>query len=83
MFYFFSKSWRLKDNDTTSIEDKDYEAVKKLCLYSQSCHVYIASVLKEGRVLNERDIDALSVYEQLEKIEYINLIDNQAIPKQV
>lgn len=82
MFCFFSKSGRLKDNDKTPVEDKDYVAVKNLCLYRESCRLYIASVIQEGRMLNERDLDALSVYEQLEKIEYINLIDNQAIPKQ-
>lgn len=83
MFYFFSQSGRLKDNETMPVEDKDYIAVKKLCLYSQSCRLYITSVLQEGRVLNERDLEALFVYVQLEKIEYFNLIDNQPMLNQV
>lgn len=82
MLCLFSMSGRLKDNETTPIEDKDYMAVKKLCMYSQDCRLYIASVIQEGRVLNQRDLDALSVYEHLEKIEYINLTDRQFMPNQ-
>ena len=78
MFFFFLKSGSLNNKVTMSIGDKDYIAVKKLCRYSESCRLYISSVLQEGRVLNEHDLDALSVYQQLEMIEYINVIDHQA-----
>ncbi|AMW80461.1 hypothetical protein AMD27_16210 (plasmid) [Acinetobacter sp. TGL-Y2] len=83
MFCLFSKSGRLNDDETTSVEDKDYMAVKKLCLYSENCRLYVTSVIQEGRVLNERDLKALSVYEHLEKIEYVNLIENQPMLNQV
>lgn len=79
MVFFFSKSSALKNNDTTPVEAEDYQAVKKLCLYSEPCREYVAAMLQEGRVLNERDLNALSVYAQLEKIKYTNMIHQEEI----
>lgn len=73
MVVFFGKSASLKDGEAEYIGSKAFDAVNKVCLYNHDCRNYIELVLKEERPLLERDLDAMQIHAQLEKINFISL----------